>query len=490
MPSLLTLPRELRDLIYEYYLRCDGGYIYHAESRRMTQTNGNAVCHALALTCRQTASELEGLAFNLNTITFSATYSESLHEQAALHHAVVLMLKTSKRGLLEQIAPKLFTLEMAQRASEAYPQFAGLIDTWVTQNDMRSLWGYNNTFGEAASIWDDFVEYILDLVSEHPAYTETVKAIPSGLGGVEEGRDALQLKDLRLQPWLVVGLSDLKRMSNVILSTSGTPRYYKKTRYSYSAAALALQFLASLSETIRLSVRKIVLEEDHVSVARPESHGRGFISVCQQNRRLQVERRVHLWTTVFPVRLSERSRYIGGAEHDMDSSGVQGDHLLAVDVTRSVGSWIIEAMMLPTLGMPDGSYSLVLDGNPLPEHTSKIFRILQRDASWRIAMDTLHAKGHFADTSWLRRRRHPGFLYRDLPHVIRTLSAEASPIRCNFNPGPLFDVEDLLKDRYWWSLKDWERDWPRHEVREFQTEKPLPPWHVLHWKRVLPGASI
>ncbi|KAI4933263.1 hypothetical protein J4E85_003668 [Alternaria conjuncta] len=167
---------------------------------------------------------------------------------------------------------------MAQRASEAYPQFAGLIDTWVTQNDMRSLWGYNNTFGEAPSIWDDFVEYILDLVSEHPAYTETVKAIPSGLGGVEEGRNALQLKDLRLQPWLVVGLSDLKRMSNVILSASGTPRYYKKTRYAYSAAALALQFLASLSETIRLSVRKIVLEEDHVSVARPESHGRGFIS--------------------------------------------------------------------------------------------------------------------------------------------------------------------------------------------------------------------
>jgi len=52
MSPLLRLPRELRNLIYDYYLHCDGGYIYDWETRKLLQADGSAVSYALAFTCR------------------------------------------------------------------------------------------------------------------------------------------------------------------------------------------------------------------------------------------------------------------------------------------------------------------------------------------------------------------------------------------------------------------------------------------------------
>ncbi len=233
MSAFLQLPRELRDIIYGYYLHCDGGYVYHAESQRFRQPNGDAVCHALALTCRQIASELDGLAFQLNSITFSATRSTSTQMQAAFHHNFNFMHKFSKKFLLKQIAPKLFTHEMAQVAAKAYPEFAPIVNFWMTQGDMETLWQWDHSFGEAMSVWEDFVQHILDLISEHPAYVETVKALPKNARGVERGRDPLQLKDLHLYPWVIADLPELIRLSDVILEDSSTSYYYKSICYTY-----------------------------------------------------------------------------------------------------------------------------------------------------------------------------------------------------------------------------------------------------------------
>jgi len=52
MSPLLRLPRELRNLIYDYYLRCDGGYIYDWEIRKLLQADSSAVSYALAFACR------------------------------------------------------------------------------------------------------------------------------------------------------------------------------------------------------------------------------------------------------------------------------------------------------------------------------------------------------------------------------------------------------------------------------------------------------
>jgi hypothetical protein len=60
---------------------------------------------------------------------------------------------------------------------------------------------------------------------------------------------------------------------------------------------------------------------------------------------------------------------------------LKDDKLSARGVTQSVGTWIVESLLLPSLGMPQGSYTLVLDGNPIPEQTAAVFRVVQRDAA-------------------------------------------------------------------------------------------------------------
>lgn len=170
MSRFLQLPHELRNLIYDYYLWYDGGYVYNCASKRLSRADGSKDFLALAQTCRQAASELEGRAFQTNTITFSATYSQSTSNTAGVHHAIAVMIPESKRILLSDITPELFTPEIAQLAAEAYPRFAPLIDIWLRQGNMEDLSERGNSFGEPPSICNDFIQYVVDLVSKHPAY--------------------------------------------------------------------------------------------------------------------------------------------------------------------------------------------------------------------------------------------------------------------------------------------------------------------------------
>ena len=55
LPALLRLPRELRDLIYEEYVRVDGGYVYNPETNKLAHADGSPIDLSLRLVCRQLA---------------------------------------------------------------------------------------------------------------------------------------------------------------------------------------------------------------------------------------------------------------------------------------------------------------------------------------------------------------------------------------------------------------------------------------------------
>lgn len=74
----------------------------------------------------------------------------------------------------------------------------------------------------------------------------------------------------------------------------------------------------------------------------------------------------------------------------------------ADEITRVIAQWMAEAA-LPDV--PD-AITLVLDGDPVPEHTAKIFQeVVQRDAAWQLALDrtiTLEAGAQPADVFYKR----------------------------------------------------------------------------------------
>lgn len=251
---------------------------------------------------------------------------------------------------------------------------------------------YKDSCGAARSILDDFEEHILELMSECPDYADAIKELPDRVARwpLRGCRDLLRLKDAYLQPWLIVDHAELERLSDMLPSFLETERPYENTCYDYSAAAVALQFLASSTKIIRSSVRKIILEENGVSVAQPECHGRGFIPICRENTSLRIERRVSLWKTVFlvsPRRHQEYiQKYITAAENNQDSSNLQSDFLCTCTVTKSIGKWVTEVLTLQSLGMPEGSHTLVLNGDP--------FRIAQPTCSESYS-GMLHGKLHW-----------------------------------------------------------------------------------------------
>ncbi|KAF1978695.1 hypothetical protein BU23DRAFT_564260 [Bimuria novae-zelandiae CBS 107.79] len=73
---LLTLPRELRDQIYEAYAYEEDGYIYDYATKRMRlkrpsgADEGGMIDQSLSLTCKMVAEETRGVAFRINEITF------------------------------------------------------------------------------------------------------------------------------------------------------------------------------------------------------------------------------------------------------------------------------------------------------------------------------------------------------------------------------------------------------------------------------------
>ena len=138
---------------------------------------------------------------------------------------------------------------------------------------------------------------------------------------------------------------------------------YSSAHHPFSAASVAIRVLESLPDSTRAHIRQIVLVEDEESIANSPSHAQGLIPYCRENRSLHVKRIVNLRTTGFGPK----------------SQGINNCGVPARTVTKSIGRWILETIELKNHGMPEGSFQLVMDGEPLLEKATEIFNVVQRD---------------------------------------------------------------------------------------------------------------
>ncbi|KAH6669757.1 hypothetical protein F5X68DRAFT_265205 [Plectosphaerella plurivora] len=81
----LEAPREIRDLIYEFYVATDDGlgFVYNFETGKVRPRSGLPIDLSLMYTCRTVATEMQGVALGQNTITFTTFYSEELSSRVA-----------------------------------------------------------------------------------------------------------------------------------------------------------------------------------------------------------------------------------------------------------------------------------------------------------------------------------------------------------------------------------------------------------------------
>lgn len=489
MSPLLQLPRELRNHIYDYYFSCDGGYTHVFETNKLRRADDQPIELSLVLSCRQIAAETHGLALRTNTLRFTTFHSDATQEDAVLLHASNNAIRYIKESILNYATHDYLSEEQAQTAREAYPQFAPVIDHWQSPRHSiihRALFRPYLICGEAPSIWHDFVAFTLDLVSQHPEFLKNARVwseLPF------KNNEYHLVSDVDTRPWEIPDGTEIARLRRISGQPFDTFHLSARTKHAYSAASRALLFLHSAPETTRENIREILLIENRESISLPDSHGRGFIPFCQTYPQLKVERRASLWSNVFPIASHNLSSYLENDQSLFDK-GDEGHLFLtrcyAEDMTKAMGTWIKEAETLVSLGMPHGCFTLVLDGDPVPELSSRAFHVIQRDVAWQTALDTCYARGILPQPSWLDRRLGTrGFIYEGLPEAVRALSTNSPLIRTNFELPPPYDVEQLLEENRGWSAHYWDISWDSHKPKVFQTEPPLPPWHVLRWGHVI-----
>jgi hypothetical protein len=253
-------------------------------------------------------------------------------------------------------------------------------------------------------------------------------------------------------------------------------RFWNNLKYRFSAAAGAIHFLQNTVESVRTRIRKIILHEDPITVAWPECHAQGLIPFCQESPRLKIERRVNLWRNA--LHGDTDPLYILREQSPQIIRRVRADCLRAEDVTRSIAPWVMEALALPSLGMPADAFTLILDGDPLPEKSEQVFEVIRRDAAWQGAYKAHCLEKH---VDWFKTRksryRSTGcYITSEFPQVMRDITSGDCIVKFNFEIPQSRDVDEIREKGRGWSLEEWASGWKEHSQLDYHTDPPLPSW--------------
>lgn len=245
--------------------------------------------------------------------------------------------------------------------------------------------------------------------------------------------------------------------------------YREKCRFS--ATAVAIWFIRKLSLRQRLSLKKVTLVEDKLSVNRPAIHGTGLVPLCQENPDLRIQRHLVLSQALPSFRPNS------WGESDLDDHLNAQRHLLGPDRQRWVSPpcltgelllWIAEASRLPSLGMPANSYTLVLGGGShgacFSDLTQNVFLEFCASALAYHKCRAMNTGLHLPEPSWVWLSL-PTHWARALSVPIRLYSEFIHPkqvplIQSNFNFGTLPNVSRRFHNRAGWNIDRWfwERD--------------------------------
>lgn len=504
--SFLGLPWELREQIYHDYFNVEGGYVFDGATDKLLQADGRQVDISLRYTCRSIAHETIDIPFRLNSIKFSTVHREDWQEMAGLLEWVLAFHSRLQKTLLARLSG-LITPDMYHSSNPLYleymPAIKSFIDGYVKtelrlKSEMRDLDEWHNAIigtllmkqHERFSAKDEAphamrscqdttilanraaASVLRTLAGRHP--DECSQAIDAILPGWTASHSIFEVFDLTFVPWAVPPLSEVTRIAKELqlqavldrFTRWGTmkaenrdpnytgPRYLYRDKAFFSAASMAIRFMDRATEQQRLSMRKVVIVEDHPAFPRGMCHGVGLIPFCKENKALHIEHRWNLWTTLclqmqIPTvpTIARRCETIGLTDEEWDEFGGGSLPRSQEVFKRLFGSafaqWTVHTMNILKMGMPFESYSVVLEGDPDLNHSTHAFHtVMERQIAWLTLNTDCVAKGLFAPPD------HP-----DYPLMTRTSNEGVAPpesrssfIQCNFTLDQPWDFGKLVEE--------------------------------------------
>jgi hypothetical protein len=388
--------------------------------------------------------------------------------------------------------------------ADRFPQFKPMLEIWEAGDRItvlglhgRPFFPKNRCWGELTSVWVDFVRSMLKVLAHHPDFVEEAERAvepwspdylergsighPSPKTSLLHDFQSFLGKTLGLQ-WLVPASNSTWRYRPVALAAAcpnlwAIPDLTASTRLGelaqpdpqcapqetwaiadrylrrHSAASVAIRFLESVPQAAQAQIRHMVLLEDQPSIANSPSHAQGLLPFCRSNPQLYIQRVVDVWK----VGLSPPTRN-------------PVSPLFAGSVGLSLGRWILEASRLQELGMPDGSFQLVLHIDArLSDKTSEAFRAMAHFTSLHKALDVCYDRGILPRPGLLNSVRTFDSHYEDLYAALEKLQSGrfGSLLHCDFDFGNLLDDPDrLIRERSGWSHEEWKREWTDYMMEE------------------------
>ncbi|KAL8899406.1 MAG: hypothetical protein Q9207_006219 [Kuettlingeria erythrocarpa] len=521
--ALLGLPRELRDIIYHYYVDEAEGYRYDLESGKLRASDKRPIDLALMYTCSTIAKEMHHLALGSNIIHFftSESPSETERSKAARFEISFDRIQYGRSCALTYLhdVPMLRqyrTADIDAKLVIKYPQFEPLlglpydIDSyWKRQtfNARVGTGGMGSTWGEADSMFRAFQRYMLEVLCQDSLFLEALVgscdeqiALTEAYNQLNHRQDALFVRGELLlsgpEAWIIPSEDELAQIQTSLGPSLIDLRWSARTgldlpdsppsggepwdivRWRFSAAAAAILFFNSILQGTCLGIRNVVLHEDRQSVAHPECHVLGLIPFCLQNPRLHIERRVNVWRVLFTIKRFDVREFTNVHEYterlDMLSGQGEGDKWSSHDrrctshIPEVFSRWITEARALSANGMPVHSFSLVLDGDPAPDQGSAVFEIVKEDAARQVAQAQWYTDPDHSPSPSLLVMKGAGFYVSEVfPRAIDDIVRGRSCISCNFPVGDLFDPEWMLErysslshnERYRYPGMNWRQKW-------------------------------
>lgn len=508
--NLLALPYEVRTQIFREYFKVDGGYIYNGDSEKLTTADCQPIDFSLRYTCRSIADDTRQMPLAVNTITFSTLYRQDWREQAGGLDAIVSLqfqfqitmmirfarLRRITPDILSQLARKfpqhVQSIEDIAQDEVGWPAHglgcsmrrAGLVhwfdlsyrDPSILSRPFGAFFYWDYSGGRSSFL--GAIDYTLRLLAEkHPV--EFASMVDEGSPGWTGSHSPHEFLRHTFDPWTIPSLSEVIAKGNTFNanryrfwewledwhsdpSQNGTGDRYREKLY-FSAAAVAIRFLTRLPVHHRLCIRNITLNEDRLAVGQPQSHARGLIPFCQENSRLRVERRVNLWQNIllkknmpFP---KDVWKLVEGASYPQQEYYVPGRNTVySFEIDNELLPWLADAPEVIDEGMPVGSFSFVLDGEPDLDLSSDLFdKVIHRQVAWRKSLTECTARGLFPHKMSKEDYSRNVFRLVDehFPEVIDSLMSGTSTLQSNFNLGQPWDFENLIVKHQEPSLMDW-----------------------------------
>ena len=467
---ILRLPRELRDNIYRYAVLEPTGYIYNHESGRLRTAQNSVIDLSLSYTCNQIHLELQYMPLEVNHILFTPSPTLSITGrfnilQERYYDALTAMLSWMSEYVTSD---QLDTLLTRYPCSDDIRKLKTLSDDQrVQQLKSRGIVGSSKkSMGSIRVLYD-----LLKLLSVHDSFhTLTAREYDAGLrnGEVPPYRSAYyetfrefgieyddkkhlpryapnsqkELLDRILEPWQIIDETELTHLEGLLPSTiyrdaesdseSGygpEPGSDEDEPYTaplgksyHSATSCAVHFLRKLSVGTRKHIRHILIKEDHVCQSNPASHSHGLIPFCIENPKLHIDARMDIWGVLL------WGNWIVGIQKIMSQVFLY-----------QTAEYLREALLLPTMGMPIGQYTLEFYSRS-SEMTQHLWDSIKRVAKIQEAAKELHRINP-------EKKKHlllGQMVSDDFPTIIRRVMNDRTIVRFDACMGEPWDLDRVV----------------------------------------------